>query len=645
MTFLNPIPALIAGSIALPLLLVFFLLKLRRRPVRVPSTMLWEQAVRDLQANIPFRWLRPSWHLLLSLLILLLLLLALARPAIDAPGARARLVVLIIDQSASMRARDVTPSRLDEAKHRARRTLASLRRSGHAGRVAVIAAGADARTIQTFTRDLNACERAVSMIEGTDQEGNLASALELAEALIASSRPRDEDADAVGALCIIFSDAGVPPDTPLTIAGAEVRLDAVVPETPPENLGITAISARRDFNDPSLVRVFVRVQSAAPEDAGTITLTFNGQTVAHEPVVFRPDDAPGDAPPQQPIVLEFVSTDPGVLVARLEPDDALSADDRAQVVLDPPAAPAIVVVRDTTAVTPSWALLEAVLRELRPRSLTIVDASGSPDPQATDALVHADLVIFDGALPPTGLPPIDAPILALGVLPEDTGRRIDEPDSVRSWRRDHPVLRDVPLDALVIARVIRLPEDDRIEPLALGRSGPLIALDRRARHPRLLVAFRLEDSNWALHFGFPIFIANTVGTLVPDAFGAQGRALRTTDPVSVVARARHVELLDASGTVLRAREAQVGEQILMAPIPQAGIYEVRGADPSRIAVNLASPHESALVARDALHIAGREVRAAGEGDAAPTEIWHWFVLAAAALALVEWFVYALQMRA
>ncbi len=645
MTFLNPIPALIAGAIAVPMLLLFFLLKLRRRPVRVPSTMLWEQAVRDLQANVPFRWIRPSWHLLLSMLILLLLLIALARPAIDATGARADLVVLIIDRSASMQARDVSPSRLDEAKRRARRTIDALRHAGRTPRIAIIGAGARPRTIQAFTRDLHACRRAVSLIQPTDQEDDLPAALELAEALIASARPQDEEASSPNALCIIYSDGGIDPDTPLTIAGARVRLDAVVPDVQPENLGITALSARRDFDDPSRIRIFARIQSAAPEGAGVLTVSFNEQTVAREPVVFRAEEATPDAPSRRPLALEFASEGAGVLVAQLEPADPLESDNRAQLVLDPPIAPAIVVVRDTTRRTASWTLLEAVLRELRPRSLMVIDAASPSDARAAAALQGADLVVLDAAVPPTGLPPIDAPILALGVLPNQPTETIDEPTGVLNWERNHPVLRDVPLDALLVARSIALPEDPRIDPLALGRAGPLIALDRRAPHPRLLVAFDLEDSNWALHFGFPIFIANAVSTLVPDAFSTRGRALRTDDPVSLVATAQRVELLDASGTVLRVREAEVGRQILMAPIPRAGIYEVRGATPERIAVNLASPRESSLVARDALRIAGREVRSGNDGEGGPTEIWHWFVLAAGVLALVEWVVYALQMRA
>ena len=104
MTFLTPIAGLLAGSIGGSILLLFYFLKLRRRPVRVSSTLLWERAVRDLQVNAPFRWLRTSWLLVLQMLALLAFAMALARPAIDSQQSRADRVVLLIDRSASMSA-------------------------------------------------------------------------------------------------------------------------------------------------------------------------------------------------------------------------------------------------------------------------------------------------------------------------------------------------------------------------------------------------------------------------------------------------------------------------------------------------------------------------------------------------------------
>ena len=84
MTLLDPLSAILTGAIAAPILVVLYFLKLRRRRLRVASTLLWQRAVQDLQVNEPFRWLRPSLLLFLQLLALALLAIAIGRPAI--PG-------------------------------------------------------------------------------------------------------------------------------------------------------------------------------------------------------------------------------------------------------------------------------------------------------------------------------------------------------------------------------------------------------------------------------------------------------------------------------------------------------------------------------------------------------------------------------
>src|SRR4051812_10010952 len=86
--FLNPWTALAGAAIFVPLLLVLYFLKLRRREMTVPSTLLWKKAIQDLQVNAPFQKLRRNLLLLLQLLILLFLLLALSRPVTNfTPGA------------------------------------------------------------------------------------------------------------------------------------------------------------------------------------------------------------------------------------------------------------------------------------------------------------------------------------------------------------------------------------------------------------------------------------------------------------------------------------------------------------------------------------------------------------------------------
>src|SRR5437899_12451925 len=69
-----------AWWVALILLLVpvlvtlLFFLRLRRKPLSVPSTFLWRKSIEDLHVNALFQWLRQNLLLLLQLLVLLFLI-------------------------------------------------------------------------------------------------------------------------------------------------------------------------------------------------------------------------------------------------------------------------------------------------------------------------------------------------------------------------------------------------------------------------------------------------------------------------------------------------------------------------------------------------------------------------------------------
>ncbi|HWM77314.1 MAG TPA: BatA domain-containing protein, partial [Methylomirabilota bacterium] len=109
MNFLSPL-ALLVGTLALPLLLLYFL-KVRRRQATVSSLLLWDPALRDREASAFFQRLQRDPLLILQLLVLVALALALARPAVTVMGHGAKRIVVVLDTSASMKATDVSPSR------------------------------------------------------------------------------------------------------------------------------------------------------------------------------------------------------------------------------------------------------------------------------------------------------------------------------------------------------------------------------------------------------------------------------------------------------------------------------------------------------------------------------------------------------
>src|SRR5207248_11096063 len=117
MSFLAP--AAFAFAAAIPVVIVFYLLKRKRVVKLVSSTLLWQKFLAETQASAPFQKLRHNWLLLLQILMLILAVLALARPYLSGSIVGGRLQVVILDASASMQSTDETPSRFERGRSEA----------------------------------------------------------------------------------------------------------------------------------------------------------------------------------------------------------------------------------------------------------------------------------------------------------------------------------------------------------------------------------------------------------------------------------------------------------------------------------------------------------------------------------------------
>src|SRR5258708_4901398 len=112
LTYHIPFPwwlSLLLLLIPVAIILLYFL-KLKRKPISVPSTFLWKKSIEDLHVNALFQWLRQNLLLLLQVLAVLGMIYAIMDFKLHGRTKEARYYILIVDNSASMRATDVAPS-------------------------------------------------------------------------------------------------------------------------------------------------------------------------------------------------------------------------------------------------------------------------------------------------------------------------------------------------------------------------------------------------------------------------------------------------------------------------------------------------------------------------------------------------------
>src|SRR5208282_6903475 len=162
-------------------IVLLYFLKLKRRPLEVPSTYLWHKSVEDLHVNSIWQRLRNNLLLYLQLAVVLFIVLALLRPSWHALRLSGSRLVVLIDNSASMQATDVKPSRLEEAKRRAGELIDQM----HSGDTAMLISFSDnARVEQNFTDSRQQLREALATVKPSQHSTNLSEALKLAAGLV-----------------------------------------------------------------------------------------------------------------------------------------------------------------------------------------------------------------------------------------------------------------------------------------------------------------------------------------------------------------------------------------------------------------------------------------------------------------------------
>ncbi len=263
-------------------IIALYFLKLRRRPVRVPSTILWRKSLEDLHVNSLFQRLRRNLLLFLQLLAVALAMLALAGPRMRGTAGQGQRFVLLIDCSASMSATDTAPTRLAKAKDQAKKVVADM----EADDLAMVIKFADsAQVVSNYTSDRRTLTKRIDSIEATQSRTSLRDGLQVAAGLANPSKQIGEGVVASSVVTpklFIYTDGGFadvegfslgnlepnfvvvgpapPPVAPASSAAPPVEARTKVPN-PSDNVGIMALQTRRDEDKPEIYQLFGRVHN------------------------------------------------------------------------------------------------------------------------------------------------------------------------------------------------------------------------------------------------------------------------------------------------------------------------------------------------------------------------------------------------
>lgn len=608
MSFLAPW-GLALGALAGPLLALYFL-RIRRKRVRVPSLLLWQELSKTERLATPFQKFQRNLLLLLQLLLLALIVLAFARPYLEADVRPVRSVVILVDTSASMGATDGNPTRLADAVEGALDIVDDL---GAADEVMLVVSGASTEVLVPFTRDAAQARAALRGLAPTDAEGSLKEGVELALSL-SRSRP--------GVDVLVYSDGGGADLGDVAVGDAVVHFVPVGRSA--ENAGIVALDLRRSPTSDLERQLFVTVQHFGADTVdGSVEVALGGKVVG-----LRTEPIPPDSPVS--MVFDLPASASGELRVTLDtPGDLLPADDEAFAVVSAAAERKVLLV----------GVDGLTARALRadPRFALSV-ASATTAEQAS----NYDAVVFGGAVP-EGMDGQD--YLVLGPHaggPPKYGADVKSP-SVLGWRRTHPAMRFVEWDGVMIARSKTILDQGGLQPIVESDAGPLVLAGERQGGRVVVLAFDPFLSDLPLRVAWPVLVLNSLGWVTEDAAGGEGTAIVSTGSpwVRRLPDGTDPGAISVKGPRGSGVEAQVADGILrVRDTAEAGVYQVSiGASRTAFAANLLSARESRIAPRGTLELGGGSVVTAATEMLGRREIWRELLLFGLGIMMVEWFAW------
>src|SRR5437868_15542971 len=113
MNLANP-SALLWAALAIPIV-IFYILKIRLRRIPVSTVIFWRQIFDEKKPRSLWQRLRHLISLLVQLALLCSLVGALAEPFFSWEINQSRRVLLVFDDSASLKAADIAPTRWSRA--------------------------------------------------------------------------------------------------------------------------------------------------------------------------------------------------------------------------------------------------------------------------------------------------------------------------------------------------------------------------------------------------------------------------------------------------------------------------------------------------------------------------------------------------
>jgi hypothetical protein len=655
-----------AAAVLGGLLVVAYILKMRRRRFEVPFSMLWQRVLKEKEARSLWRHLKRWLSLLLLLAIVGLLLLATLDPVLGGKSKEARSVVIIVDASASMKTIDEGQggdrSRLDKAKEE---VLLLLDGMSAGDTVMIMRMDGRATPLSRFQSDVPKLKRIVSQIEATDTPAHLSSAMSAAaDSLRSRQKPHiflvGDGAYAESDLhSFVWNAAETAPSAATSKDGAQataqerqlsiVDLSDIEVRYRPvgqavDNVGIIGFNVRRYISNKLNYEVYIEIQNFSAEPATRRLVLYNGDS---EIDVQQIQLKPGEKSAR--IYKDLGGGEEGVLRATIESADEASPDvfpldDVAWALIPENKRQKVLLVSEDNL------YLEAALLIFEHLDVDKVVPQEYERLLAKNELDSYDAAVYHGYTP-SKLPPSGTHLLYFSPSGEHSPFPVAGKLSrgrITSVSKTHPIMRWIEMDDVNFDGLQTFSVDSSKSEVVLAKSirSPIAAAKKDGRRKIAAFGFNMEGTDVMLRVAFPLLMVNTM-----DWFAGADSDLITTYTTGKRARVpldgtygiSEVEVLTPSGKL---QKAPLSEGYATFFASEVGVHTLtarqEGVNVATItlAANLSNVAESDIEPSAELLLGGKKLEAPVAGTASYQQsIWLYLALMVLLLLLVEWYTF------
>ena len=621
--FLSPL-LLGFSALAVPIFLLY-MLRLRRTDMNISSTFLWQQLVRDREANAPWQRLRPNLLMLLQLLILLALVLALARPFQEVETITKGRTVVLIDASASMNATDVDgQTRFDAAKDLA---LDSLDTLGADDTMTIIRVAEVPEVLAAASRDKRVLRNAIESAEPSGGSADWEAAM-----TIAAAGARGVDTLSV----VILGDGGLVGNLP-DIPG-EIRYEKIGEDS--NNVAISALSTRSLPNSPP--QLFTQITNFGAEDTRVIfEIQLDDQLYSSEFYDVAANTT-------EDIIIENLPEDFSHLEARISKPSSVSVADHLAIDNVAYAVNTEARTGGVLLMTEGNTFLENIFNSISGVELTI------GDPQRGLRSGEFDLVVLDSWIPTGEMPSTDILIVNpvsstdFFVLNGESIESTIDPVTGGTLPEDERT-RFVNFSDVFIRKFQTLGGIDWATPLVETEAGePLILAGEFEGQQIAIITFALSDSNLPLNIAWPILVSSLMEWYRPQsAISVNSLAPSDTLTIRPTVEADRVIVTRPDGNEITVNLNESLEGVF-ADTKQLGFYEIdiqfegESVQQETFAINLFDENESFIAPAEEVRIQtneGETIISSQTEEIGRRDLWEYLVAIGLLILGFEWWYY------